>query len=138
MPDPMNAEELEAFRENAPERAGGELWSLLDWTLWAAGMADVFREPLADTMLAAVPDQVRAHAEAIMADFKKRREITKTGVTVYQEQRNEVERLAARLQAAEAAMRTALNLPTRLESDHVLRLFLEASGAAQAEQERQS
>lgn len=74
--DPMSSEELEAFRENAPECSRGALWSLLDWSLWGAGMADVFREPLANTMLAAVPNNVCRHAEAIMADFKQRRGIT--------------------------------------------------------------
>lgn len=95
MSDPMTTEELEAFRESAPERVGGPLWSLLDWSFWGAGMADVFREPLADVMLAAIPAKVREHAEAIMADFIKRRGIEKTGVTVYQEQRAEVDHLKA-------------------------------------------
>ncbi|MFI7644257.1 hypothetical protein [Nonomuraea sp. NPDC049400] len=105
MSDPMTTEELEAFRENAPERVGGPLWSLLDWSFWGAGMADVFREPLADTMLAAIPDNVRKQAEAIMADFIERRGIEKTGVTVYQEQRAEVDRLKTAMQnAASTAM----------------------------------
>lgn len=91
--DPMSSEELEAFRENAPECSRGALWSLLDWSLWGAGMADVFREPLANTMLAAVPNNVCRHAEAIMADFKQRRGITRTGVDVYHEQRDEIAQL---------------------------------------------
>ncbi|KAB8186940.1 hypothetical protein FH608_046480 [Nonomuraea phyllanthi] len=127
-------EELEAFRESAPECAHGELWSLLDWSLWGAGMADVFREPLADTMLAAVPDNVRQHAEAIMADFKKRREITKTGVTVYQEQRDEVARLKARLDAAEWTIRQALSQVEHEEAVHVLNRYVAAAEAAQADQ----
>jgi hypothetical protein len=94
-PNPMNMEELEAFCQNAPKHVGGELWKLLDWSFWGAGMADVLREPLADTMLAAIPDKVREHAEAIMADFLERRGIEKTGVTIYQEQRAEVDRLKA-------------------------------------------
>jgi hypothetical protein len=99
--DPMTAEQLDEFQYNAPERQGGPLWSLLDWSFWGAGMADTFREPLASTMLAAVPENVRAQAEAIMADFIERRKIEKTGVTIYQEQSDEVERLTCALRAAE-------------------------------------
>jgi hypothetical protein len=75
--------------ENEPTRHG-KLWSLLDWSFWGAGMGDVFREPLADTMLAAVPAETVAQAEQIMADFIERRKIEKTGVTVYQEQRDKL------------------------------------------------
>lgn len=99
MADPMNPQRLEEFIANAPEVERGKLWSLLDWSFWGAGMADTFREPLTDTMLAAIPADVRAQAEAIMADFIKRREITKTGVDVYQEQREKVERLRDELEA---------------------------------------
>lgn len=45
----------------------GELWSLLDWTFWGSGMGDVFREPLADTMLAAISPAQRKQAEQLMA-----------------------------------------------------------------------
>lgn len=88
----------------------GPLWSLLDWSLWGAGMGDTFREPLADTMLAAVPTETVTQAEAVMAEFIERRGIEKTGVTVYQEQRDELERLRARVaeleqQAAEGSTR---------------------------------
>lgn len=44
----------------------GELWSLLDWTFWGSGMGDLFREALADTMLAALSPEQRAQAEALM------------------------------------------------------------------------
>jgi hypothetical protein len=44
----------------------GELWSLLDWTFWGSGMGDVFREPLADTMLAALTPEQREQAEQLM------------------------------------------------------------------------
>jgi hypothetical protein len=47
-----------------PER--GELWSLLDWTFWGSGMGDVFRMPLADTMLAAITPEQREQAEQLM------------------------------------------------------------------------
>lgn len=91
MDDPMTSEELEEFCDSAPERKGGPLWELLDWTFWGAGMADTFREPLTDVMLAAVPDNVREQAEAIMAEFLRVRKIDKTGVTIYQGQRAELE-----------------------------------------------
>lgn len=77
--------------------AHGKLWSLLDWSFWGAGMGDVFRMPLADAMLAAVPPETIAQAEQIMAEFIERRNIEKTGVTVYQEQRDELEQLRARV-----------------------------------------
>lgn len=80
-----------------PAPAHGKLWSLLDWSFWGAGMGDTFREPLADTMLAAVPTETVEQAEAVMTDFLERRKIEKTGVTIYQEQRDEVEQLRAEL-----------------------------------------
>lgn len=111
MADPMNPQRLEEFAANAPKVERGELWSLLDWSFWGAGMADTFREPLADTMLAAVPEDARAQAEAIMADFIKRRGIAKTGVTIYQEQRDQLERLRGQRDRA------------RMAVDRVSRLF---------------
>jgi hypothetical protein len=84
------------------ESGHGPLWSLLDWSFWGAGMGDIFREALADRMVAAIPAQGVEHAEAIMAEFIRRRQIEKTGVTVYQEQRDELERLRARVAELEA------------------------------------
>ncbi|WP_020141162.1 hypothetical protein [Streptomyces sp. 351MFTsu5.1] len=55
---------LAAKAQPRPER--GELWSLLDWTFWGSGMGDVFREPLADTMLAAITPEQREQAEQLM------------------------------------------------------------------------
>ncbi|MGW4759576.1 hypothetical protein [Streptomyces chartreusis] len=81
----------------------GPLWSLLDWSFWGAGMGDLFREALADRMIAAVPAEGVAHAEAIMSEFIERRKIEKTGVTVYQEQRIELERLRTRVDELEKA-----------------------------------
>lgn len=49
-----------------PQPDRGELWSLLDWTFWGSGMGDVFREPLADTMLTAITPEQRAQAEQLM------------------------------------------------------------------------
>lgn len=51
--------------EAQPQR--GELWSLLDWTFWGSGMGDVFREPLADTMLASITTDQLETAEQLMA-----------------------------------------------------------------------
>jgi DNA repair exonuclease SbcCD ATPase subunit len=82
--------------------AHGKLWSLLDWSFWGAGMGDVFRMPLADRMLAAVPAETIAQAEAVMADFIERRNIEKTGVTIYQEQRDELKQARARIAELEA------------------------------------
>lgn len=43
-----------------------ELWSILDWSFWGAGMADTFRVPLADTMIRAIsPEQHRQALELI-------------------------------------------------------------------------
>jgi len=56
----------EPASEPAPEPERGELWSLLEWTFWGSGMGDVFREPLADTMLAAISPEQRAQAEQLM------------------------------------------------------------------------
>jgi hypothetical protein len=127
----MTPEALEDFRANAPERKGGPLWSLLDWSFWSAGMADVFREPLANVMLAAVPDDVRAHAEAIMADFIERRKIDKTGVTIYQEQRAEVERLRGEL--ATLADEGADRMAERLLEDTRMRALQIREGKAELE-----
>lgn len=88
-------EEALAALGPAPEEepAHGPLWSLLDWSLWGAGMGDLFREAMADRMVAAIPADGVEHAEALMAEFIERRQIERTGVTIYQEQRDELERL---------------------------------------------
>ncbi|KFG08133.1 hypothetical protein [Streptomyces scabiei] len=92
-----------AARESeSQEPRRGPLWSLLEWSFWGAGMGDVFRLPLADTMLAAISPETQAQAEQIMADFTERRKIEKTGVTVYQEQRDELERLRSEVAALRA------------------------------------
>ena len=57
---------VEVQQPTATEPARGELWSLLDWTFWGSGMGDVFREPLADTMLAAISPEQLAQAEELM------------------------------------------------------------------------
>lgn len=56
--------------EAVPEpQKRGELWSLLDWTFWGSGMGDLFREALADTMLAAITPEQRAQAESLMQSW---------------------------------------------------------------------
>lgn len=56
--------------EAAPTPARrGELWSLLDWTFWGSGMGDLFREALADTMMAAISPEQRAQAESLMQSW---------------------------------------------------------------------
>jgi hypothetical protein len=44
-----------------------ELWSLLDWTFWGAGMGDVLREGMADAMVTAITPEQRADALRVMA-----------------------------------------------------------------------
>ncbi|MFH8797079.1 hypothetical protein [Streptomyces sp. NPDC017941] len=60
------ADEPEGQSPAPPHPHRGELWSLLDWTFWGSGMADVFREPLADAMIAAITPEQRQQAEALM------------------------------------------------------------------------
>lgn len=55
--DLLAADHRQAEDSAAPPR--DELWSLLDWTFWGSGMGDVFREPLADTMTAAITAEQR-------------------------------------------------------------------------------
>lgn len=99
-----------------PEQpAHGKLWQLLEWSFWGAGMGDVFRMPLADAMVAAVPAETVTQAEEIMAEFIERRKIEKTGVTIYQEQRDELEQLRAEL--AEYEPLNPQQCPTGLHAD---------------------
>ncbi|MFK0179651.1 hypothetical protein ACIQVR_27195 [Streptomyces xanthochromogenes] len=103
------AEAPYAVAERPAER--GPLWSLLDWSFWSAGMADTFREPLADTMLAAVPTETVNQAEGVMAAFIEHRRIQKTGVTKWQEQRDELQQL--RVQVAELESKLCTCEPIR-------------------------
>jgi hypothetical protein len=67
----LTDEELAAFTEAAPDCEHSPLWTHLDWSLWGTGLGDTFREPLASTMVAAIPPRVRSHAEMVMAEFLK-------------------------------------------------------------------
>lgn len=101
------------------ESAHGPLWSLLDWSFWGAGMGDVFREALADRMIAAIPARGVEHAEALMAEFIRRRQIEKTGVTVYQEQRDQLKRLRAQVAELESMVDTARAMHVKFpDSEH--------------------
>ncbi len=68
---PLTDEELQAFCDAAPERIDTPLWTHLDWSLWGTGLGDTLREPMASAMVAAIPAEVRAHAEMVMAEFLK-------------------------------------------------------------------
>lgn len=80
-------------------RERDELWSILDWTLWGNGMADTFREPIADKMCAALTDDERAQALSIIAAWQERR-----GPHAMHPAREEI----ARLQADNADLRQRL------------------------------
>jgi len=85
----------EARRRAAPKPpVHDELWSLLDWSLWGAGMGDVLREPMADAMTGAVTDQQRADALRVMAAWEKSGR-TPVGRWRYESQKRRIKRLAA-------------------------------------------
>lgn len=70
-----------------------ELWRLLDWSLWGAGMGDVLREPLADAMTAAISDEQRADALRIMRWWTEERGRKPVGRWQYEEQERRIKRL---------------------------------------------
>lgn len=104
----MTDETLAAFAATAPERIDCELWTLLDWSLWGAGLADTLRFPMASTMVAAVPAEVRAQAEAVMAAWLKFRGVespSRTNAELradLERSRSECAVLTAKVEAAEA------------------------------------
>lgn len=57
----------------ATERERADLWRSLDWMLWGVGMNDVFREPLADKMIAALSDAEFAQAQDLIRGWDVRR-----------------------------------------------------------------
>ena len=73
-----------------------ELWSLLDWTFWGAGMGDVLREPLADAMVASITPEQRADALRVMAAWEESGRVP-VGRRAYEELKAERDRLAAAL-----------------------------------------
>jgi hypothetical protein len=68
-----------------------ELWRHLDWSFWGTGMADVFREPLAATMLAAITPEQREQANALITRWRDHREFV--GRDKYEAQKAEIDQL---------------------------------------------
>ncbi|MCM2394372.1 hypothetical protein [Streptomyces albipurpureus] len=57
-----------AQRTGVPIEHPDELWSLIDWSLWASGMGDAFREQLADALFSAItPEQHQTALRLIQA-----------------------------------------------------------------------
>jgi hypothetical protein len=101
----LTDEELTAFADSAPERTDCDLWTHLDWSLWGTGLGDTLREPLASTMVAAIPPRVRAHAEMVMAEFLKWRGVESPAQT-NADLRAENAAQAAKLHAVDAVINT--------------------------------
>jgi hypothetical protein len=76
-----------------PER--DELWRHLDWSFWGTGMADVFREPLAEAMLAGITPEQRQQANDLITRWRDHREFV--GRDKYEEQKAEIESLKVQL-----------------------------------------
>lgn len=75
-----------------------ELWSLLDWSFWGAGIGDVLREAMADVMTAAITPEQRADALRVMAAWEASgRE--PVGRRAYEELKAERDRLSDQLTA---------------------------------------
>jgi hypothetical protein len=87
-------------------RARDEVWSALDWTLWAHGIGDAAREPMADAMLAALSDEQHQQALELFAHWKARRDHPSTPYIELREHQN------ALVEAAETAV-AALNVALR-------------------------
>jgi hypothetical protein len=68
---PLTDEALAAFTNAVPACERTPLWVHLDWSLWGTGLGDTLREPMASAMVTAIPPEVRAHAEMVMAEFLK-------------------------------------------------------------------
>jgi hypothetical protein len=75
-------------------RERGELWEILDWSLWGNGMADVFRAPLADKMIAALTDAEYEQAAALIDRWRELRG-EQAYRKLYEDLRAEIERLKA-------------------------------------------
>lgn len=96
---PIVRAELEA-RDGGPaaEPIHDELWKHLDWSFWGTGMGDEFREPLADTMVAAITPEQRQQANDLIDWWRTQRDFV--GRDKYEEQKAEIERLRAKLAEA--------------------------------------
>jgi hypothetical protein len=108
-PPPLTDEELQAFCDAAPERIDSPLWTHLDWSLWGTGLGDTLREPMASAMVAAIPADVRAYAEMVMAEFLKFRGVESPAET-NAELRAENKRLRAEVERRERQIGLHLKL----------------------------
>jgi hypothetical protein len=91
-----------AFERGEPVDHDDELWSILDWSFWGAGMADTFRVPLADTMIKAISAEQHKKALDLIARWTELR-----GEHVFQARYEELqgENDHLRAQLAEATAR---------------------------------
>lgn len=77
----------------------GHLWSVLDWALWGNGMADVFREPLADKMVACLTAEERRKAEELIERWH-----TLKGESAAEQAQTLIKALTAKVQKLEDAL----------------------------------
>jgi hypothetical protein len=66
-----------------------ELSSHLDWSFWGTGMADTFREPLAEAMLAGITPEQRQQANDLITRWRDHREFV--GRDLYEAQKAELD-----------------------------------------------
>ena len=71
--DELNAASRATVPDAATERERADLWRSLDWMLWGVGMNDVFREPLANKMIAALSDGEFDQAQDLIRGWDARR-----------------------------------------------------------------
>lgn len=82
--------ELDAGRNTAlAEPIRDELSSHLDWSFWGTGMADTFREPLAEAMLAGITPEQRQQANDLITRWRDHREFV--GRDLYEAQKAELD-----------------------------------------------
>lgn len=84
------------------EATHDELWRHLDWSFWGTGMADEFREPLAEAMLSAITPEQRQQANDLITRWRDHREFV--GRDKYEEQKAELDRLRAERGQARAEL----------------------------------
>ncbi|MFE2912856.1 hypothetical protein [Kitasatospora indigofera] len=90
--------ELNAGRNTAPaEPIRDELSRHLDWSFWGTGMADTFREPLAESMLAGITPEQRQQANDLITRWRDHREFV--GRDLYEAQKAELDAARAELAA---------------------------------------
>lgn len=62
-----------AFERGEPLDRNDELWPLLDWVLWGAGMGDKFRNKLADAMIKGISIEQHQQSLKLIAQWTKLR-----------------------------------------------------------------